>query len=129
MKRYPTHTQTTRSAILPPVSYDAILTRLRAICLALPEAVEGQSFGHPAFRIADKNFVVLEEYRGELCIVLKVGKPTMGLFAEDPRFFPAPYIGKHGWISMRAAGKLNWTEIKGLVAGSYRLVAPKRLTT
>lgn len=111
------------------MGYEVILARLRAICLALPEAVEGESFGHPAFRVADKNFVVLEEYRGDLCIVLKVGKPLMGIFAEDPRFFPAPYIGKHGWVSMRTDGKLQWKEIKSLVEGSYRLVAPPRLTS
>lgn len=110
------------------VTYDAILTRLRKICLELPEAVEGKTFGHPAFRIADKNFVVLEEYRGELCIVLKVGKPMLAVFVEDPRFFAAPYIGKHGWVSMRTAAKINWSEVKELVSGSYRLVAPKRLT-
>ena len=55
---------------------------------------------------------------------MKVEKELQGIFLDDPRFFRTPYIGKHGWVTLKVyAAPLNWTEIKALVRGSYRLVA------
>jgi predicted DNA-binding protein (MmcQ/YjbR family) len=109
------------------LSEDAILQKLRKICLRLPAATEGVSFGHPTFRVANKIFAVLEEYKGELGICLKVGKLLQGVFLNDSRFFRTPYIGKHGWVTLRAyAAPLNWNEIRELVKCSYDLVAPAR---
>ncbi|HKV03653.1 MAG TPA: MmcQ/YjbR family DNA-binding protein [Candidatus Acidoferrales bacterium] len=103
-----------------------ILRKLRMICLGLPQAIETVTFGHPTFQIQKKTFAVLEEYKGELGICLKVGKILQGVFLSDPRFFRTPYIGKHGWVTLRAyAAPLNWKEVGGLVKGSYLLVAPK----
>jgi predicted DNA-binding protein (MmcQ/YjbR family) len=107
------------------ISEAAVLKRLRAICLQMPGASEGVSFGHPTFRVKAKIFAVLEEYKGELGICVKVGKLLQGVFLDDPRFFRTPYIGKHGWVTLRVhAARLNWNEIRELVKGSYQLVAP-----
>ena len=58
-------------------------------------------------------FAVLEEYKGELGICLKVGTLLQGVFLQDPRFFRTPYIGKHGWVTLRVyAAPLNWNEIR-----------------
>src|SRR6202041_1453867 len=109
------------------ISEGAILKRLRAICSRLPAATEGLSFGHPTFRVNTKIFAVLEEYKGELGICVKVGKLLQGIFLDDPRFFRTPYIGKHGWVTLRVyAAPLNWNEIRELVKGSYDLVAPAK---
>jgi predicted DNA-binding protein (MmcQ/YjbR family) len=109
------------------VSEDATLRKLRKICLQLPAATEGLSFGHPTFRVEKKMFAVLEEYKGELGIYLNVGKLLQGVFLNDQRFFRTPYIGKHGWVTLRAyAAPLNWNEIRELVKGSYDLVAPAK---
>jgi predicted DNA-binding protein (MmcQ/YjbR family) len=83
------------------LSEKAMLKKPRAICLRLPAATEGVSFGHRRFRIEGKMFAVLEEYKGELGICLKVGTLLQGVFLEDPRFFRTPYIGKHGWVTLR----------------------------
>jgi len=109
------------------LSQDAILKRLRKICLRLPAATEGITFGHPTFRVEKKMFAVLEEYKGELGICLKVGTLLQGVFLDDPRFFRTPYIGKHGWVTLRVyAAPLNWNEIRELAKGSYDLVAPAK---
>jgi len=106
------------------LSEDAILRKLREVCLRLPAATEGITFGHPIFRVEKKMFAVLEEYKGELGICLKVGTLLQGVFLDDPRFFRTPYIGKHGWVTLRVyAAPLNWSEIRELVKGSYDLVA------
>jgi len=109
------------------ISEAAIWKKLRVICRRLPGAEEGLSFGHPTFRVGKKIFLVMEEYKGELGLCVKVGKLLHGVFLEDSRFFSTPYIGKHGWVTLRVrAARLNWREIRELVKGSYQLVAPKR---
>jgi len=102
---------------------DQILQRLRKICLALEGAEETVTFGHPTFRVNGKTFCVLEEYKGELGICVKVEQELQRLFLDDPRFFRTPYIGRHGWVTLRVyATRLNWSEVKDLVKGSYLLV-------
>jgi predicted DNA-binding protein (MmcQ/YjbR family) len=109
------------------LSEETILKRLRTICLRLPAAIEGVTFGHPTFRVEKKIFAVFEEYKSELGICVKVGGLLQGVFLDDPRFFRTPYIGKHGWVTLRVyAAPLNWNEIRGLVKGSYQLVAAPR---
>jgi predicted DNA-binding protein (MmcQ/YjbR family) len=107
-----------------------VLTRLRKLCLALPEAYETTSFGHPTFRAGrsgKKTFAVFENYRGEDTICVKATMEDQALLVLDPRFFVAPYVGKHGWTSMRTAGALDWGEVEDLVRESYRLVATKSM--
>jgi len=106
-----------------------ILRKLRKVCLALPDSEECVSFGHPAFRVRGKIFAVLEEYKGELGICVKVEKELQGIFLNDPRFFRTPYIGQHGWVTLRVhAARLNWKEIADLVKASSILVAPQART-
>jgi predicted DNA-binding protein (MmcQ/YjbR family) len=101
-----------------------ILERLRKICRDLVEATETVTFGHPTFQVNGNTFSVLEEYESELGICVKVEKELQGIFLDDPRFFRTPYIGKHGWVTLKVyAAPLTRTEIKALVRGSYRLVA------
>jgi predicted DNA-binding protein (MmcQ/YjbR family) len=100
-----------------------ILERLRKICRDLPGASETATFGHPTFQVNGKTFSMLEEYKSELGICVRVEKELQGIFLDDPRFFRTPYIGKHGWATLKVyAAPLNWAEIKALVRGSYRLV-------
>ena len=107
------------------LSEKSILSKLRKVCLGLPKAVETVTFGHPTFKVQGKTFAVLEEYKGELGICLKVGTLLQGVFWDDPRFFRTPYIGKHGWVTLRVyAARLNWSEVADLVKASGRLVTP-----
>jgi predicted DNA-binding protein (MmcQ/YjbR family) len=110
------------------MSSKATIARLRKICMALPGATEVEAWSHPTFRIRNKIFCVFGGYDDEPNITLKVGKPALGIFLEDPRYWKASHIGNQGWISMSAKAELNWEEIEELVKGSYALVglnAPK----
>jgi predicted DNA-binding protein (MmcQ/YjbR family) len=98
---------------------------LRKICLALPGVEESTMHGHPVFRIKDKSFCIWHGADGDPAIALKVAKTEQGMFLEDARFFKTPYIGQHGWISLKAHGRLNWKEVGELVKGSYRIAAPR----
>jgi len=109
---------------------DAILKRVRKLCLALPGTAETVTFGNPTFQVTRKTFVVLEEYKGELTLCFKVGKDMQGAFLKDPRFFITPYVGRYGWVSLRVhAAPLDWNEIAELTCGSFRLIAPKKLAS
>ena len=103
-----------------------ILLKLREICLALPKSHETVTFGNPTFQVGTKTFAVLEMYKGELSISVKVGKPMQTVFLQDPRFYRTPYVGQHGWVSLRVNGKLDWNEVAELVRGSHELVGAKK---
>ena len=106
----------------------SVLERVRALCMALPEATETRTFGNPTFQITGKTFCVVESYRGEFSISVKVGKPSQAKWLRDSRFYRTPYVGRYGWVSLRVdAEPLNWTEVQELIEGSYRQIAPKRL--
>jgi predicted DNA-binding protein (MmcQ/YjbR family) len=101
-----------------------VLRRLRRLCVALPGTVETTSFGHPTFCVGDRIFLVLEPYRGRLCIVFKAEPlQQQALVEADRRYSVAPYIGRHGWVSLVADGELDWHEVRRLVVGSHRLVS------
>ena len=106
-----------------------VLKKLRRICLALPGAEETVSHGHPTFRVrGGKTFCVIETWKGEPGICVNVGTLMQGIFLDDPRFFRTPYAGKYGWVTLRiSAARLNWTEIRELVKGSYQLAAPRKV--
>ena len=116
---------------VPPVTED-VIERLRAVCLALPEAVEKPFSGHdqPAWRIRDKMFVMVATGDGRLSFWCKALPGAQEVLAgSDPeRFFVPPYVGSKGWIGMRLeVGGVNWGMVDELVCDSYRLIAPKKL--
>src|SRR5689334_8620487 len=109
-----------RPSPLPP----ALLQRLRRLCLGLPGASETVTFGHPTFRAGGATFAVLEPWRGAPHLVFKCEPlQQQALVEADPRFVVAPYAGRHGWVSLRADGPLDWREVRRLVEGSHRLVS------
>ena len=84
-----------------------ILERLRKICLALVDVDETTTFCHRTFRVRGKMFVVLEEYKSELGICIKVEKKLQGIFLDDSRFFRKHYIVKHGHENKVYAARLS----------------------
>ncbi len=100
------------------------IAKLRKVCLALPDATEVVAWDHPTFRIRNKIFCVYGGYDDQPNITLKVGKPALGIFLEDPRYWKASHIGNQGWISMNAKN-LDWDELTELIKGSYDLIAAK----
>lgn len=111
------------------MSLDAIGARLRAICLALPEATEELMRRGPSYRVADKIFAVERPWGDRLALWCKVpaGSREIMLEAEPARFFIPPYFGAKGWIGVGLDEKADWREVEAFVRRSYRLVAPKRL--
>jgi hypothetical protein len=113
---------------------EARLERMRAICLALPEASERLSHGEPTWFVREKKvFANMDSYHhnsdryGFWCAAPPGAQEVM--VANGPeRFFRPPYVGHRGWLGVRLdTPEVDWDEVAFLVAQSYRLVAPKKL--
>ena len=106
------------------------LTRLRKICLALPEAHEKEAWGEPTFRVRGKNFVFTDQCAHGLSVKLSK-EEAAAVVATDSRAEPTGYgLGRHGWVSVEvgdAADDARWQLVEEWVRTSYALVAPKSL--
>jgi len=107
------------------------LTRVRRICLALPEANEKEAWGSPTFRVRNKMFAMyLNNYHndGRIALWCKAPPGVQGqLVASAPdRFFAPTCVGTQGWIGLHL-NRSGDAEIANIVREAYRLVAPKKL--
>jgi predicted DNA-binding protein (MmcQ/YjbR family) len=103
------------------------LARLRALCLALPEAEERETWGIPTFRVRSKIFAMAPGGGTEAWCKAPPGGQAVLVGADPHRFFAPPYVGPKGWIGIRLTDGPDWEEVAVLIRRSYRLVAPKRL--
>lgn len=106
----------------------SIVERTRGICLALPEAVEHvDGFGHTTFQIGGNSFVRLSGDEAAVNLAFKSDKETQQLLLQEEHFFQTPYIGRHGWVSIRNPREEHWEELAELIEGAYLRAAPRRL--
>jgi hypothetical protein len=105
------------------------LDRLREICLALPEAVEKETWGEATFRVRDKIFVVAGAGDSGVSMSCKAppGVQEMLVGADPQRFFRPAYVGHRGWVGVRLDAKTDWDQVADLVEESYRMTAPKKV--
>jgi hypothetical protein len=110
------------------------LTRLRKLCLALPEAHEVEAWGEPTFRVRNKLFAMYAaagnhhgDGRPAVWCKAAPANQTLMVSAAPARFFVPPYVGPSGWIGVWLDGEVDWTELGELLRDGYCLVAPKRL--
>jgi hypothetical protein len=106
-----------------------VLTRIRRICLALPEATEKEAWGAPTFRVRDRIFVMFVSNHhgdGRLAIWCHADRDAqVALVDADPRrFFVPPYVGPRGWIGIRLDRRPNWAVVAALIEEGHRRVAP-----
>lgn len=110
------------------------LSRLRKLCLALPEAHEVEAWGEPTFRVRNKLFAMYADAgnhhgagRASVWCKAAPGNQALMVRAEPERFFVPPYVGPSGWIGIYLDQSPDWNEVAELLRDSYRLIAPKRL--
>jgi len=110
------------------------LTKLRRLCLALPEATEVEAWGAPTFRVRGKIFAMFSEKGdqhsgGRHGVWIKsVREQQQLMLRNDPtRFFYPPYTGPAGWIGVYLDNDPDWEEVDNLLRDGWRMIAPKRL--
>ena len=101
------------------------LDRLRAICLALPEATEKIAWGEPTWRVRGKLFAQLDDHHHgaeHLAVWLPapLGEQEAMIFTDPARFFRPPYVGPRGWVGVRIDGKVDWSVVSRLVTPGVR---------
>lgn len=109
----------------------SVSSKLRSICLELPEATEKEAWGDPSYRIRNKIFAMEKRGDGRISVWCKAppGSQNVLVTADPSRFFIPPYVGHRGWVGMRLDHNPDWDEVKLLVSRSYAMIAPKRLVS
>jgi hypothetical protein len=109
------------------------LARVRALCLALPEASEKEAWGTPTFRVREKMFAMyVDDHHGDgrtaIWCKAPLGFQEMMVGTDGERFFVPPYVGVKGWIGVRLdLPRLDWDEVLAILEDGYRMTAPARL--
>jgi len=117
----------------PQAGRPQVLARLRAICLALPEADERISHGEPTwFAGKGKVFAMLDDHHhgaAHLSIWLPAGLGAQEALIESDakRYFRPPYVGSSGWVGVVLDDRPDWGVVAWLIEQAYRLVAHPRL--
>ena len=103
------------------------LERMRSLAMALPEATEELTWGTDInFRVRKKIFA-FPGHGGSLTV--KADREELPALLDDPRFSPAPYLARGGWVRMDLTTMPpDWEEIAELIRTSYCLIAPKKLS-
>jgi hypothetical protein len=109
------------------------VARLRAICLALPDANERLSHGEPTwFAGRGKVFAMLDgHHHGAEHLAVWLPQPIgvqEALIDSDPkRFFRPPYVGSSGWVGVILDRKPNWHMVRQLIRDAFVHVATRKL--
>ena len=104
------------------------LEKLRAMCLAFPEASENSSWGHPNFRAGKRTFATFERVNRRPSIAFRLDPDDVERLLRRTQFFSTPY-GRGQWVSVWADTALDWRVVDDLLQRSYRVVALQRMIT
>lgn len=107
------------------------LERVRAICLAMPEASERLSHGEPTFFVGKRVFVMFANNHhddGRVAVWLPVPPGLQEtLIASAPQtYFRPPYVGHRGWVGIEL-DEVSDDDLRFHIQVAWELVAPKRL--
>jgi phosphoribosylglycinamide formyltransferase-1 len=117
----------------------ALLARVRAAALALPETDERESHGSPGFRVggekAGKYFAYFaDQHHGtpHIALLVRTGgmDELLSLVEDQPQvYFKPAYYGASGWVGiiLNRPG-VDWDAVAEWLQRSWRGAAPKRLT-
>ena len=100
------------------------LTKMREICLALPDATEGRHFQDIAFNVKGKLFATCGDSDGVWRIIFGLAPDRAeALTARDARFqrYPRDRRG----VMLEPKNIKSWEEVRRFITESYRLVTRK----
>ena len=100
--------------------------QLRAVCLALPEVEERETWGDATFRVRNKIFAISSP-DGDTASIKASLDDQSGLVEMDPDTFSvAAYTGRYGWVRVQLR-TLSRALAERLIRNAWRQTAPKRL--
>jgi predicted DNA-binding protein (MmcQ/YjbR family) len=107
------------------------LTRVRKICLGLPETEEKIAWGAPTWRVKGRLFAMFaEDHHGDGRIAIWCNAPEGAqramIDSDDEHFFRPPYVGPNGWLGIRLDTGLDWKTVAALVEQAHQVTAAKK---
>lgn len=100
---------------------------VRALALALPEAVEAPHFEATSFRVRSKIFATLGGREAPLVVKLTADQQAMMTETQAAVFEAVPgHWGRSGWTRVRLAAADDAT-VRHALTLAWRNVAPKKL--
>ena len=124
-----------------------LLAKLRSICLRLPEAYEEPAWVGTRWMIRKRNFAHVVQIDagwppayaraagsdGPLCVLTFRAPDSLRDALEDAgsRFFVPEWGTRWGTkvVGIKLVTKIDWDEVQTLIGESYRVLAPKSLTS
>ena len=109
----------------------AVLDRVRAACLALPETSERPSHGAPTFFIrGTRSFLTFhDDHHGDGRLAIWCAAPEgmqEALVEEDPEhYFRPPYVGVRGWLGVRLDRGIAWERVAEAIETAYLVRRPR----
>lgn len=104
---------------------DAAFKKISALALALPDTKLTMTWGSPHFRVGEKIFCGFGTEDGKQVLGVKLALEHARRVVKEARFWPSPYVGKHGWVSTDVTQRKSWDELAALIRESYGLIASK----
>ena len=100
--------------------------KFRRLCLALPEAVERETWGEATFRVRGKIFAMGSPEGTRVSVKASLDDQA-GLVAMDPKTFEvSAYTGRFGWVSVRLS-RLTIRLGEQILQNAWERTAPRRL--
>ena len=111
-----------RKIKIKTVTFDTV----RQIAKTLPAAEESTSYGTPAFKVKGKLFARLHQDGESLVIGVDFEAREEMMSAEPEKFYITDHYLNYPWMLVRMS-KVSLDELRDLLIGSWRRVAPKNL--
>ena len=110
---------------------DPILTRLRSIALAMPEATGEDLARSPELPVQEglrrlRRRGEGSKERRDHALVFCPDPGEKAALEQDDRFFVPAYYGPYGWLAIDLTDDCDWDEVAELLDASFRQIAPKR---
>ena len=105
---------------------------VRAICLALPETTEKETWGdeenrgHPTFRVRDRIFVLMGTDEKGASIKTSMDEQAALISAFPDGAHVAAYTGRFGWVDIDFAA-IPDEVLRETIEGAWARTAPKKL--
>ena len=105
----------------PQITYDTV----RQMALALPNVVEGTSYGTPAFKVKGQLIVRLREDLDSIALKMPFDRREE-LMAGDPEtYYITDHYREYEWVLVRLA-KVNADALRDLLQIAYRAASASK---
>ncbi|GAA3149482.1 MmcQ/YjbR family DNA-binding protein [Streptomyces echinatus] len=100
---------------------------VRRIALSLPDTTEKVAWNMPTFRVTGKMFATLPEDETSIAVRCPKEERDELVLAEPEKFWIADHEAQFAWVRARLAALEDDTELRDILADSWRQAAPPGL--